>query len=331
MPSTIVFVSSGDPSGDVAAARLLTALSSLIPTLDVFGLGGEQLRQFGQRQLAEGSDLAVLGFYEVARRYPFFRRLLTRCVDEIRHRRPAAVILVDYPGFNLRLAARVKFLGIPVIYYIAPQVWAWGARRVNDIKRDIDLMLVILPFEEQFFRKHGVTAHFVGHYLLDEISREYVSSPIPARGNLCLLPGSRPQEIMRMLPTMLASAQQHNRAYGTKATIAAIKGRFDYESCVRRHAYKDIQVSYEDSRRIIHESALVLAASGTATLETAIIGRPMIVIYKTGFITYHIARRLVRLDNIALANLVLGEKVVPELIQSQAYPERILSELSKFH
>jgi lipid-A-disaccharide synthase len=331
MAPTTLFLSAGDPSGDNAAGRLAAALKKHLPDLDLFGLGGEKLRYHGQHQLADSSDLAVLGFWEVARRFRFFQRLLARCADEIKRRRPAAVILVDYPGFNLRLAKKIKPLGIPVIYYISPQVWAWGQRRVGTIKNLVDLMLVILPFEVEFYRRHGMEAHFVGHYLLDDIPQQYQRSPLPTRqpSSLCLLPGSRPQEIERILPPMLETARRFNRLYGTRAVIAGMKGRFDYEPLVRDYAGDDIMVSFEDSRRIIYESSLVLTASGTATLETAVIGRPMVVVYKTGFVTYQIARRLIRLDNIALVNLVLNERVVPELIQHQVTPENILPLLSR--
>jgi len=330
--TTTLFLSAGDPSGDNAASRLIGALKETVPQLSVFGLGGERLKRLGQEQLISGADLAVLGFWEVAKRYPFFRKLFHRCVNEIRRRRPTAVILVDYPGFNLRLAKEIKPLGIPIVYYISPQVWAWGKRRVEAIKKHVDLMLVILPFEEAFYRQRGIKVHFVGHYLLEEIPKEYLSSPIPANEtiSLSLLPGSRPQEIERMLPFMLESARQFNRLYGAKAIVAGIKDFFDYEKYLDRYISNNITISFEDSRKTIYESSLVLTASGTATMEAAIIGRPMVVVYKTGLITYRIARRLIQLDNIALVNLVLGEKVVPELIQRRMKPEYIVPELRKY-
>ncbi len=330
MGSISLFLSAGDPSGDNAASRLVGELKEVLPGLTFCGLGGEKLLSLGQEQLADGNELAVLGFWEVARRALFFRRLLNRCAEEIRRRRPAAVIMVDYPGFNLRLAKKIKSLGIPIIYYISPQVWAWGKGRIADIRELVDLMLVILPFEREFYRRHGIDAHFVGHYLLEDIPSDYIDSPLPIKGTLCLLPGSRKQEIARMLPPMLDTSHRFNQLHGTRTVIAAIKDRFDYDAPMRRYSSGDIVVSYEDSRRIIHDSSLVLTASGTATLETAIIGRPMVVVYKTGFITYQIARRLVKLDSIALVNLVLGDKVVPELIQRQVRPDCILPHLTRF-
>ena len=216
---TTLFLSVGDPSGDNAASRLAVAMKGFTPQLKVFGLGGERLKRLGQEQLVDGAQLAVLGFWEVAKRYLFFRKLFHRCIDEIKRRRPAAVILVDYPGFNLRLAKKVKPLGIPIIYYISPQVWAWQKRRVDEIRRLVDLMLVILPFEEEFYRQSSINVHFVGHYLMEDIPDEYTGSAIPTSDTLCLLPGSRPQEIERMLPPMLQTARRYNRMYKNKAVV----------------------------------------------------------------------------------------------------------------
>ncbi len=332
MESSSIFLSAGDPSGDTASARLVENLTRLKPEAEFFGLGGRQLRGLGQRQLADPDDLAVLGFWEVAKRYTFFRQLFFRCISEIEKTRPQVVVLVDYPGFNLRLAKKIKKLGIPIIYYISPQIWAWGKRRIKIIRELVDLMLVILPFEKNFYGPTGINHEFVGHYLLEDIPREYIASPVSDNmpPTLALLPGSRAQEIERMLPVMLQTARLFHDKHGARAVVAGVKGKFNYERFMRDSDQENISVSFEDSRKIIHDSNLVLTASGTATLETAIIGRPMVVVYKTGMLTYQIAKRLVRLDKIALANLVLGEKVVPELIQHEASPANMLVELERY-
>jgi len=191
MDEPLLFISAGDPSGDNATARVIEALQKQHPGLKFFGLGGPRLKVLGQEQLADSSDLAVLGFWEVARRYFFFRRLFHRCVEAIREFRPLAVVLVDYPGFNLRLAREVKRLGIPVIYYISPQVWAWGRKRLRRIRESVDKMLVILPFEEVFYEEHGIDCEFVDHYLLEDIPGDYIASDPPGNRQLALLPGSR--------------------------------------------------------------------------------------------------------------------------------------------
>jgi len=330
MNEPLLFISAGDPSGDTACARMIDSLREQKPGLSLFGLGGPRLFEKGQEQLAEPADLAVLGFWEVAKRFFFFRRLMHRCVTEIEQRRPKAILLVDYPGFNLRLAKRIKRLGIPIIYYISPQVWAWGKRRLGQIREYIDQMLVILPFEEEFYRKHGVPCKFVGHYLLEDIPADYISSPAPDRRQIALLPGSRLQEIERMLPPMLDAGARLYREHGYRSKVAALSGVFDYESVCAAYSGSGVEVVYDDSRKIVFESELVLTASGTATLEIGIIGRPMVVVYKTGALTYQIAKRLVKLDKIALVNLVLGKKVVPELIQSEATGEKMATELSRY-
>ncbi len=323
-----IFLSAGDPSGDNAAARLVASLQQVSPNLTLYGLGQEKLKQLGQEQFTPGSQLAVLGFWEVLKQYRFFRKLMKRCEQEIKKRRPDVVVLVDYPGFNLRLAKRIRKTGIPIVYYISPQVWAWGNKRVAQIRELVDLMLLILPFEKEFFQDTGINTCFVGHYLLEDIPANFIASPPPGNGTIALLAGSRPQEVQRMLPSMLLAARQFNRTYGTKAVIAGVSGIFDYETSLRQFKSDNIEIVYDNSRQCIYESDIVLTASGTATLETAIIGRPMVVVYRTGWLTYMIARQLINLDSIALVNLVLNDEVVPELIQHEAIPERMFSELS---
>ncbi len=330
MASHSVFISAGDYSGDNAAARMVAALQGGNPGFSLFGLGGHRLASAGQEQLADPEDLAVLGFWEVARRYFYFRELMARCVAEIKSRRPDVVVLVDYPGFNLRLAARVRGLGIPVVYYIAPQAWAWGQGRVKSMRETVDRLLVILPFEQEFFTGHGITCDFVGHYLLEDMPDAYVSSAIPDFGHLALLPGSRVQEVARMLPTMLCAGGWMYEKYQMRSVLAAVRGKADYKAAVARYATGPVDIVYDDPRRVLAEARLACTASGTATLETGIIGRPMVVMYKTGWVTYQIAQRLVTLDMIGLVNLVLGEKVVPELIQSGASVRATTRELERF-
>ncbi|MCX6834985.1 MAG: lipid-A-disaccharide synthase [candidate division Zixibacteria bacterium] len=330
MDAPLLFISAGDPSGDNAVSRVVQCLRQKRPGLRVFGLGGPRLRQLGQEQLAEPSALAVLGFWEVARKYLFFRKLFYDCVNEIRQRRPKAILLVDYPGFNLRLARAIRPLGIPIIYYISPQVWAWGKGRLGLIRDCVDRMLVILPFEEAFYREHGIACKFVGHYLLEDIPPTYVSSAAPGGKQIALLPGSRRQEVERILPLMLDAASALCRSHGMTAAVAAMSGTYDYDSICKGYVSSGVKVIYDDPRRVMYESDIVLTASGTATLEAGIIGRPMVVVYRTGSMTYLIARNLVKLDKIALVNLVLDDKVVPELIQNEANSRRMVEETEKY-
>jgi lipid-A-disaccharide synthase len=329
MDNPSLFISAGDPSGDNAAARLVASLQKSHSRLLLFGLGGPRLKNLGQELLADPSDLAVIGFWEVVKRIGYFRELMNRTVREIETRRPAAILLVDYPGFNLRLAKRIKKLGIPIIYYISPQVWAWGKKRIPEIRELIDQMIVILPFEEKFYAQHDIKASFVGHYLLEDIPAEYLSSPIPRKKKIALLPGSRRQEVERMIRPMCESARIFNTKYGTTPTVAAVDNGFDYATALKDYAASGISVVVNDARRIVYESDLVLTASGTATLETGLIGRPMIIVYKTGRITYEIARRVIKIPSIGLVNLVLGDNVVPELIQHEVNRDRLVVEMEK--
>lgn len=325
-----LFISAGDPSGDNATSRLLAELKQDHPDLVVTGLGGPKLRKQGQEQLADYHDLAVLGFWEVVKNYAFFRRLMTNCVAKIESQRPKCILLVDYPGFNLRLAAKVKSLGIPIVYYISPQIWAWHKNRIHQIKALVDLMMVNLPFEKALYDEHRVPNEVVGHYLLEDIPDAYIGSELPCCKQLAVLPGSRRQEIERMLKPMLQAAAKHNEKFGTTAVVVGIEGRYDYESAIAPFVDRGISLSFEDSRRIMFESDIVLTASGTATLETGIIGRPMVIVYKTGLITYWIARSVITLDAIGLVNLVLGKPTVPELIQHEASPAKMAAALARY-
>jgi len=325
-----IFISAGDPSGDIAGSLLLNELKNKNENFLFLGLGGERMRRAGQEQLVDGSELAVLGFWEVAKKAFFFKKILRDAVRMIEERRPKAVILIDYPGFNLRLAERIKPLGIPIIYYISPQVWAWASGRIEQIKRLVDKMLLILPFETDIYDKAGVPNEFVGHYLLDDIDPQYIKAPYNPDSNLILLmPGSRPQEVQRMLPTLIKSAEILSQRGDYRFAVAAVEGNIDYDAYMKQ-SRTPIEVIKGRTRQLIAESRLVVTSSGTATLETGIIGRPMIVIYRTGMITYMIARRLVKLTMIALINISAGKKIVPELIQGEARPENIAAEADKF-
>ncbi len=328
--SPSIFISAGDPSGDIAGSHLITELKNKMPDLRFNGLGGRRMSRAGQKQLIDGDRLAVLGFWEVARKFLFFGRLLNDAAEEIRRNKPAAVVLIDYPGFNLRLAEKIKPLGIPIIYYVSPQIWAWGGKRIEAIRRLIDMMLVILPFEKELYERAGVPCRFVGHYLLDDFESSFIRAPYNSDSkNLVLLPGSRPQEVQRMLPTLLKTAAILARNNEMKVAVAAVEGHIPYQEFVAASGF-EAEIVYGQTRRLIHDSRLVLVSSGTATLEVGIIGRPMIVLYKTGYLTYRIARHLVKVDKIALINLVGGEKIVPELIQEEANPAEIAAQAKRF-
>jgi lipid-A-disaccharide synthase len=327
---TAIFISAGDPSGDIAGSLLIKQLRLNSSELQISGLGGRRMKELGQEQLASGDQLAVLGFWEVAKKYYFFKRLMDNAISLIEREQPKAIVFIDYPGFNLRLAKRVRSFGIPIIYYISPQIWAWGGGRIKEIAQNIDLMLLILPFEAEIYERAGIRNQFVGHYLLDDIDAHLVKSPYNINSNLIsLLPGSRPQEVERMLPVMLKTTELLAVQGKWRFVVAAMEGNIDYDRYMKKFK-SSVDIVVEKTRELIAQSKLVITSSGTATLETGIIGRPMIVIYKTGWITYAIAKNLVKLDKIALINIAGGKKIVPELIQSSANPKNIAKEALQF-
>lgn len=326
-------MSAGDPSADYPGKYLIDHLRRDCPEVGIFGLGGPLMQQAGLTPMADARDLAVMGFFEVIPRFFYFRRLLKTVTRTITERRPKAVILMDYPGFNLRLAERIKPLGIPIIYYISPQVWAWGKGRVAAIKRLVDLMLVIFPFEEPFFREHGIEARFVGHPLVDRYrdipERRACRAELGYDGGdriIAFLPGSRRQEIARMLPVMMRAADVIKADLGrVRMTLAAVPN-IEPETYSKMIGSREIDIRTGVTPEILAASDLVVTSSGTATVEAAYFGTPMVVVYKTGFATYQIARRLVSLNSIAMVNIIAGRRIVPELIQRQATASAIAGE-----
>ncbi len=329
-----IFVSAGDPSADNPGKNLITEIKHTCPDLNLFGLGGPLMQKAGLERLADHRSLAVMGFWEVVPKFVFFRNLLNRCAHEIRARGPRAVILIDYPGFNLRLAKKIEDLDIPVIYYVSPQVWAWGGGRIDLIRKTVDRMLVIFPFEVEFYTQHGIDATFVGHPIVDTF-RDVpdkqscrrsigVSEQTPL---IALLPGSRTQEVKRMLPAMVDAADQIIRYVDRVAFVVAGVDDVAKETYTGIIGRRDIPIFINRTPQLINGADLVVTSSGTATIETAYFTTPMVVIYKTGFLTYQIARRLIRLNSIGMVNIVAGRTVVPELIQGQANGRAIAREV----
>ncbi len=332
-----IFIAAGESSGDIHAAGLLKELQKLNDNLLVSGLGGENLKSLGADLLYRVRDLAALGFWEVAGKIGFYLKVKKDCVKHFRENRPDLVILVDYPGMNLKLAKAAHKLNIPVVYFILPQVWAWKEKRVRALKKYCDMLISILPFEKDFFAKHDTQVEYVGHPLLDLIPlSDPLSNPkeavdlAPEEKLVVLMPGSRTQEIEKNLPVMLDALKlvrlRHN---DIKAII--IKAPDIDTDAYKKYLDDDyksyISLQHKDKYRIIEASDAALVASGTATLETAICRTPGIVVYRISTLTYLLARMFVKVKQIALANLVAGEVVFPELIQHNANPRRIAADL----
>jgi lipid-A-disaccharide synthase len=325
-----LLVVAGEASGDLHAARLVTALA-VHGAIAPFGLGGEELTAAGVDLVAESREISVVGITEALRILPRARQIFRLLLKEVERRRPAVALLVDFPDFNLRLARALRRRGVTVVYYISPQVWAWRRGRVRAIARDVDEMLVLFPFEQELYRRHGVAVRHVGHPLVDEVPQlpqVWDREPTPAGPlRLALLPGSRPSEIEALLPTMLAAAAR----IGSELTVTVrlIQASTVTAEHLAPHlatAAVPIEVVRHGRFEAIADSHLALCASGTATLEVGLIGTPLVVLYRLHRWTYLLARLLVRLPAFSRVNLVLGEQVAPELLQDVANPERVARE-----
>lgn len=328
-----IAIIAGEASGDLHGSLLAREIRARAPGASLWGFGGEGMRAAGVAIDTAIDALAVLGFAEVVARLPFFARLGARLRRQLAERRPDAVVLVDYPGFNLRVAAAARGLGLRVAYYVSPQVWAWGAGRVRRVRESVDRMIVILPFEAPFYAERGVVADFVGHPLLDvakpALGRDAVRARLGAPEGVPLVglfPGSRIQEVECHLP-LFAGALRRLESEGTRVFAALGRARTVPATIVERALGGGGSMPQtSDVYDLMGAADLLLVASGTATLEAACVGTPMVVVYRTSAVSYALGRLLVRVPHVALANLVAGRRAVPELIQGAATPARVARE-----
>ena len=311
----------GEASGDLHAAHVLRELKKLNPSITTFGIGGDLLAAEGMTLLHHAREMGIVGLFNVLRHLGMFRRVFRELVERIEKERPDAVLLVDYPDFNLRLAAKCKALGLRVIYFISPQVWAWRQRRVRHIARNVDHMIVLFPFEEEFYRSHGVPVTYVGHPLIDQTAS--LMRPPRKEGitRIALMPGSRRREVDDLLPPMLdavkiLSGERRIEAFIIKAPTIA-----------REQLGTTVPIVEQSGGEALASADVALSSSGTATLEAAVIGTPVVVMYRLGRATYWLARLLVKVKHFSLVNIVAGRRVVPELLQDEVTGERISAEV----
>ncbi len=327
-PRTLLIVA-GEVSGDMHAALLLEAIRRRDPSVQAFGIGGDRLRAAGMEILFDVKDTAVMGFCDVVRRLGFFRRVFKELLNLARERRPDAVLLVDYPGFNLRFAAASHAAGLKVIYYICPQVWAWNRRRIPRMAAVLDRLIAILPFEPEVFAGTRLRVDYAGHPLVDEIHEALAGapSPLPWSGEprIALLPGSRTQEIERLLPALCEAAvlieRQRPTASFLIAAPSAEQGNL-IRRLLERLPQRPARLAVVDGgmRQVLRQARAVLVKSGTGSLEAALIGCPAVIVYKTSPLTYWLGRRVVKLDHIGIANLIADRRICPELVQYEATP-----------
>jgi lipid-A-disaccharide synthase len=324
----------GEASGDMHGASLVKALLKRDPNLTFFGVAGDQLQRTSFETLFTVSKLTGMGLLELAgniKNIMAAYRLLRRT---LRTRRPSLLILIDFPEFNLRLARLAKKLGVPVLYYVSPQVWAWRRGRVREIAHVVDKMAVVFPFEVEFYERHHVPVEFVGHPLLDVVrvsqKRESILSELgldKERPVIALLPGSRRKEIAYHLPVMVAAATELKRVEQAQffCVRASTLDRAELQKELDRAGFV-IPIVDGERYNAVNAADLVWAASGTATLETALLEKPTIVIYRVSWVTYWLARLLVKIKYIGIANILAGKRIVPELVQSDLSPKRLVQE-----
>ncbi|MGC2637271.1 MAG: lipid-A-disaccharide synthase [Acidobacteriaceae bacterium] len=336
-----IFLSAGEASGEHYGTLLISALRDVLPDADFFGLGGARMAALGFRPIVRAEDVAVMGITEVVRHMPRIYREYRRLRASIAEEKPDAAILIDFPDVNLSLAKHLSRQGVPVIYFVSPQLWAWKKHRIRSVQRYVDRMLVIFPFEERFYHDHGVEAEFVGHPLA-ELDPPAVSREDFARQNgldasrtwIGLLPGSRGKEIRLNLPEMVRAAGLLGLHAEFLVPLAPtltgpqrghIRGLL-VELLASQAAPPRIHL-VEDARAVLHHAQASVVASGTATVEAALIGNPFIVVYRISPLSYSVAKRVVDVPHVAMVNLIAGKRIVPELIQGDFTAEHVVSHL----
>jgi lipid-A-disaccharide synthase len=330
-----ILIVAGEASGDLHGAHMIRSLKRIDPSLSIYGIGGEELSSAGVDIMYHFKDLAVVGILEVVSRLPKIGRVFRYLKKELSSAPPDLVILIDYPDFNLRLAKIAKKNQVPIFYYISPQIWAWRKKRAKTIARLVDMIAVVFPFEVPLYEKEGLRAQFVGHPLLDQpilsldhskaLEHLQLENVWPIIG---LLPGSRNSEIERLLPLMLDAAAMILKQFPLAQFIIHVASGIREEDILRGIKGRNIRVKIFKKQlyQVLTVCHLVLVASGTATLQTAIMQKPMIILYKVSWLTYFIGKMMIRVPFIGMVNIVAGKKIVPELIQNQATPEKIAQE-----
>jgi lipid-A-disaccharide synthase len=332
MPPTQILISAGEASGDMYAARLAAALRARAD-VQLFGMGGARMREAGVELVADCSEVALVGIVEIAKKYPALRRVWKRLVSEAARRKPRLAILTDFPGFHLRLARALKAQGVPNVYFVCPQFWAWRPWRANLVRRRFVRGLCIFPFEQEWYRARGVKADFIGHPLVGNVAAKRSRAEFaatfgldPTQPIVTLLPGSRSGEIAHHMPTLVQACRLIHKDRKVQFVLALAPGmqRSQIDSYllpdVPMHAVED--ATYD----AVAAADLSIVSSGTATVEAALLDAPMIVVYRLAPLTAAIARLLVRTPMFAMVNLIAGKRVVPELVQNDFTPERLARE-----
>lgn len=322
-----IFISAGDVSGDIHAARLMSSLKNLITDIQFIGIGGDNMISQGLNSIIPLSSISVVGFWEVAKRYGLFKKLLEDSKKLISDDDVIAFIPVDYPGFNIRLAEYAHSIAKPVHYYIAPQLWAWGKDRAKKIAKVVDSLYVVFPFEEDYFKNFGINAKFIGHPLLDD--NAFIKNDSQAENLIAMLPGSRLQEVKKHLPLFRETAEKLLNELPHFKIGLSVSKNVDIE-IYKNFLPKSMNWElYDDARKLMQHSKAGIVKSGTSNLEAALIGMPFCLIYKTSEITYQMGKRLINLDYLSIINILLNKNSVREFIQKDATAHNISREIIK--
>jgi lipid-A-disaccharide synthase len=326
----------GEVSGDFIGAALIKELKSVNSHLNIVGIGGDKMIAEGMVLTYHSDQMAFLGFVEVLKHLPFIRKVQKKLIDVIKDEKIKCVVLIDYPGFNLSIAKKLKPLGVKVIYYVSPQIWAWAKGRIKKVKMFVDKMLVVFPFEVEFYGKENIDVEYVGHPLVERIStyKFLNKSEFYSKFNLktdkeilLVMPGSRKQEVKEIFPEAIKAAGKLANKFNLQTVVARSKN-ID-EEYLRHLSGGEKFVSIEDHNyELMKYSRFGIIKSGTSTLEAGYFSLPMVIVYKTNPLTYLIGKQLVKLDRIGMVNILLDEMVVPELIQNNANAENIFKEAS---
>lgn len=327
----------GEVSGDLLGAELISELKILNKEVNFSGIGGDRMKAAGMEVIYHINRMAFLGFVEVLQHLPFIRKVQKDLIKVIKDKEIKNIVLIDYPGFNLNFAKKIKRMGVKIFYYISPQVWAWGKGRIRKIKNLVTKMFVIFPFEEKMFKDAGVEAIYVGHPLIDRIKNyNYLSKEeLINRFNLdrekeilLLMPGSRELEVEKIFPACIAAADKIRNEFNLQIVIAC-SSNIDENIFKKLSSISGYTIISGYNYELMKYSKFGIIKSGTSTLEAALFNLPMVIVYKTSLLTYLIGKNLISLKNIGMANIIYGEEIIPELIQSEVNPVSVYSEVKK--
>lgn len=335
--SDSILIIAGETSGDLHGADLMKELKNLNANISFFGIGGSNMHKYGIELICHSDKLNFMGFLEVLKHIPFIKKIQKKIISEVIKRKTKYAILLDFPGFNLGIAKKLKKLNVEIFYYISPQIWAWGQSRIKKIKKLFQKIFVLFPFEEDFYKKHNVNAEFVGHPLINRINEHrfldkqtlYKKFQLDeSKEILLLLPGSRIQEVIKILPRIFSSAEKLAVKFNLQIIIACSPSINEslIKSKIKSINYKIISDHTYD---LMYNAKFGIIKSGTSTLEAGLIGLPMVIVYYTSYISYLIGLFLIKVENIGIINILSGRKIVPELIQSDVNQKNLYSIVSE--